>query len=63
METTTTVAVRAIVRSLQRSRSGKDGSPDLSLVTSLAVVIPTTLSIPCCVGPPTDTPGQSSIDV
>jgi hypothetical protein len=60
---TTTMAIRAIVQSLQRNRSRKDGSPDTSLVTPLAVVISTTLSTPCCVGPSTDTLGQSSIVV
>jgi hypothetical protein len=62
-ETTTTVAVRATTWSFQRSRSQKDGSPDPSLVTPLAVVISTTLSTACCIGPSTDTLGLSSIVV
>jgi hypothetical protein len=51
METTTMpVAVRAMARSSRRSQSRRDGSLDPSLVTPLAGVTSTTLSIPCCVG-------------
>jgi hypothetical protein len=57
------VAVRASSQSLLRSRSRRDGSPDPSPVMPLAVVISTTLSTPCCVGPSTDTLGQSSTTV
>jgi hypothetical protein len=57
---TTTVTVQATTRSFRRSRSQKDGSSGPSLVTSLAVVIFTTLSTPCCVGHSTDTLGPSS---
>jgi hypothetical protein len=56
--TTTLVAVRAMARSTRRSR--RDGSLYSSLVTLLAGVTSTTLSIPCCVGPSTDTLGLSS---
>jgi hypothetical protein len=56
---TTTVAVRATARSSRR-RSRKDGSPVPSLVMPLAVVISTTLSTPCCIGPSTDILGPSS---
>jgi hypothetical protein len=48
--TTTPVVVRAMARSFRRSRSQRDGSLDPSLVTSLAGVTSTTLSIPCCCG-------------
>jgi hypothetical protein len=58
--TTTPVSVRATARSSWRSRSRRDGSLDPSLVTPLAGVTSTTLSIPCCVGPLTDTLGPSS---
>jgi hypothetical protein len=57
------LAVWATTRSLRRSRSRKDGSLDPSLVTLLAVVISTMLSTPYCVGPPTNTLGQSSTTV
>jgi hypothetical protein len=61
METTTTpVAVRATAWSFQRSRSQRGGSLDPSLVTPLAGVTSTTLSIPYCVRPLTDTLGLSS---
>jgi hypothetical protein len=63
METTMTlVAVRATTQSFRRSqsRSLRDGSLDPSLVTLLAGVTSTTLSIPCYVGPSTDTLGLSS---
>jgi hypothetical protein len=63
MKTTMMVAVQATTRSLRRSRSRKDGSPDLSLMMPLEVVISTTLSTPCCVGPLTDTLGQLSTTV
>jgi hypothetical protein len=63
METTTTVTIRATTWSLRRSRSWKDGSLDPSLMTSLAIVISTTLSTPCCIGPSTDTLGPSSTTV
>jgi hypothetical protein len=59
--TTTPVAVRATTRSAQRSRSRRDGSPDPSLVTPLAGVTSTMLSIPCSVGPLTDTHGLSPL--
>jgi hypothetical protein len=58
--TTTSVAVRAMERSVRRSQSQRDGSLDPSLMTLLAGVTSTTLLIPCCVGPSTDTPGLSS---
>jgi hypothetical protein len=61
METTTTsMAVRTMARSARRSRSRRDGSLDPSLVTLLAGVTSTTLSIPCCVGPLTNTLGPLS---
>jgi hypothetical protein len=64
METTTTpVAVRATARSARRSRSRRDGSRHPSLVTLLVGVTSMTLSIPCCVGPLTDTLGLSSMVV
>jgi hypothetical protein len=59
-ETTMLVAVRATAWSFRRSRSRMDGSLDPSLVTLLAGVTSTTLSIPCCVRPLTDTLGLSS---
>ena len=58
--TTTLVAVRATTRSARRSRSRRGGSLDPSLVTPLVGVTSTTLSIPYCVGPLTDTLGLSS---
>jgi hypothetical protein len=58
--TMTPVAVQATAWSFQRSQSRMDGSLDPSLVTPLAGVTSTTLSIPCCVGPSTDTLGPSS---
>jgi hypothetical protein len=60
---TTTMVVRATTRSSRRSRSRKDGSPGLSLMTPLTVVIFTTLSTPCCIGPSTDIFGPLSIVV
>jgi hypothetical protein len=54
------VAVRATARSAWRSWSRRGGSLDSSLVTLLAGVTSMTLSIPCCVGPSTDTLGPSS---
>jgi hypothetical protein len=45
----TTVESRATTLRFLWSRSRKDGSPDLSLVTSLADVTFTTHSTPCCV--------------
>jgi hypothetical protein len=59
-ETMTMVAVWATTQSSRRSRSWKDGSPDPSLVAPPTVVISMTLSIPCCVGPSTDTLDPSS---
>jgi hypothetical protein len=61
--TTTSVTVRATTRSARRSRSRRDGSLDPSLVTPLAGVTSTTLSIPCCIGLSIDTLGPSSIVV
>jgi hypothetical protein len=61
--TTTLVAVRATARSARRSRSWRGGSLDPSLVTLLAGVTSTTLLIPYCIGPSTDTLGLSSIVV
>jgi hypothetical protein len=58
--TMTSVAVQATTQSFRRSRSQRDGSLDPSLVTPLAGVTSTMLSIPCCVGPSTDTHGLSS---
>jgi hypothetical protein len=58
--TTTPVAVRAMARSFRKSRSRMDGLRDPSLVTLLVVVTSMTLSIPCYVGPSTDTHGLSS---
>jgi hypothetical protein len=58
-ETMTPMAVRATTRSARRSRSQRGGSLDPSLVTLLTGVTSTTLSIPCCVGPLTDTLGPS----
>jgi hypothetical protein len=63
MEMTTMVVVRATTQSFRRSRSRKDGSPDPSLMTPLAFVISTTLLIPCCVEPSTNTLGPSSTTV
>jgi hypothetical protein len=58
--TTTPVTVRAMARSSRRSQIRRDGSLDPSLVTPLVGITSTTLSIPCCIGPSTDTPGLSS---
>jgi hypothetical protein len=60
---TTLVAVRATAWSFRRSQSRRDGSLDPSLVTPFTGVTSTTFSIPCCVGPSTDTHGLSSIVV
>jgi hypothetical protein len=62
-ETTMTVAIRATARSLRKSRSRKDGSLDLSLMTLLKVVISTILLTPCSVEPSTNTLGPSSTAV
>jgi hypothetical protein len=58
--TTMPVAVRATTESFRRSQSRRDGSLDPSLVTPLVGVTSTTRSIPCCVGPLSDTHGLSS---
>jgi hypothetical protein len=61
METTTTA--QTTVLSPLRSRRRRDGSPDPSPVTPLAVVTSMTHSTPCCAGLSTGTPGRSSIVV
>jgi hypothetical protein len=59
-ETMMSVAVGATPQSSRRSRSQRDGSLDLSLVTPLAGVTSTMLSTPCCVRASTDTLGPLS---
>ena len=60
-ETPTTTQTTA--RSPLSRRRRKDGSPDPSPVTPLAVVTSTTHSTPCCARLSTGTPGRSSIVV
>jgi hypothetical protein len=60
-ETTTTAQTTTL--SPLRSRRRRDGSPEPSPVTPLAVVTSTTHSTPCCAGLSTGTPGRSSIVV
>jgi hypothetical protein len=59
-KTTTSMVVRATTRSARRNQSRRGGSLDPSLVTRLASVTSTTLSIPCCVEPSIDTLGLLS---
>jgi hypothetical protein len=56
---TTTTAQTTAPSPLSRRRR-RDGSPDPSPVTPLAVVTSTTHSTPCCARLSTDTPGRSS---
>jgi hypothetical protein len=63
LEETPTTTTQTTARSPLSRRRRKDGSPDPSPMTPLAVVTSTTHSTPCCARLSTSTPGRSSIIV
>jgi hypothetical protein len=63
LEETPTTTTQTTARSPLSHMRRKDGSPDPSPVTPLAVVTSTTHSTPCCARLSTGTPGRSSIVV
>jgi hypothetical protein len=60
LEETPMTTTQTTARSPLSRRRRKDGSPDPSPVTPLAVVTSTTHSTPCCARLSTGTPGRSS---